>query len=110
MRMPRPPPPAAALIITGKPIFSASANAASGESRRPRLPGTVGTPAAAAASRAATLSPIRRMDCAVGPTKTVRRLDRGGELGILGQKSIARMDGVGAGCPGRGENRIAVEI
>ena len=81
------------------------------ESRRPRLPGTVGTPAAAAASRAATLSPIRRMDCAVGPTKIEPgRLDRGGELGIFGKKSIARMDGVGAGCPGRGENRIAVEI
>ena len=37
-----------------------------------------------------------------------RRLDRGGKLGIFGKKSIAWMDGVGARCPGRGENRVAM--
>ena len=54
MRMPLPPPPAAALTSTGKPASS------------PR--GTTGTPAATAISRAASLRPICSMTVELGPT------------------------------------------
>ncbi len=67
--MPRPPPPAAALIITGYPMRPAEARAASVVSTRPSLPGTTGTPASQAAARAAALSPMRRIVAADGPTK-----------------------------------------
>ena len=113
MRMPRPPPPAAALIITGKPICSASGERRLGEFHD--------APSAARNGRhARLLPPLRgRRPCrpsggssrAVGPDEDEPgRLDRGGELGILGKKAIAGMDGVGAGRPGRGENGVAVEI
>ena len=55
MRIPLPPPPAAALTSTGKPASS------------PR--GTTGTPAATAISRAASLRPILSITSAGGPTK-----------------------------------------
>ena len=107
MRMPRPPPPAAALIITGKPVVSTKANAASADSTRPSLPGTVGTPALAAASRAATLSPIRRIAWAVGPTKiSPAASTASANSAFSARKAIAGMDGVGARRPGRCEDRV----
>ena len=41
-RMPRPPPPAEALMISGKPMRPASDAAASGSPTMPLLPGTIG--------------------------------------------------------------------
>ena len=37
-------------------------------------------------------------------------LDGFGEIGILGQEAIARMDGIGAGRPGRGKDGLDLEI
>ena len=62
-----------------------------GLSTRPSLPGTVGTPAFFATSRAATLSPIRRMTSPGGPTKVESRsFDGVGEIGLLGKEAVAR--------------------
>ena len=70
-RIPFPPPPAAALMITGKPIFSAKASASSTSSTGPGEPGTTGTLLAIIAARAAALSPIVRIWCGVGPMKVM---------------------------------------
>ena len=65
-----PPPPAAALSITGKPMRSAAS------ARRPRsstassVPGTTGTPAAVAMRRAEVFSPMSAMVSLRGPMKT----------------------------------------
>ena len=67
MRMPRPPPPADALISTGYPISSAMRSASFSDSTGPPLPGTVGTSALRARSIAATLSPATEIVSAVGP-------------------------------------------
>ena len=67
MRMPFPPPPAVALMMTGKPIPSATCSASSGSSMVPSDPGTVGTPASFASRRAVALSPIWRIWSGVGP-------------------------------------------
>ncbi len=66
-RMPRPPPPAAALMMTGKPICFASAPASSTLSSTPGLPGTSGSPACFMVWRATALSPILRIMSGVGP-------------------------------------------
>ena len=66
-RMPRPPPPNAALTRSGKPTLAAAAD------RSPSpvtvIPGSTGTPASAIAAFAATLSPIAAMVSGAGPTK-----------------------------------------
>ena len=68
--MPLPPPPAAALTISGKPICLATT--ASSSSRRPRsLPGTKGTPRFFTVSRAVILSPIASMASGEGPMKVI---------------------------------------
>ncbi len=71
MRMPLPPPPAEALIITGKPISSAIFTACLSSSMTPRCPGTVETLAAAAAFLDSILSPIAAMALGFGPMKTI---------------------------------------
>ena len=68
-RMPRPPPPAAALMITGKPIPRASSSAVSTSGITPSLPGTTGSPASFMVRRATALSPILRIISGVGPMK-----------------------------------------
>ena len=46
-----------------------------------------------------------------GPTKTMRFLfERAGEGGVLGEEAVARMDRVGAGRLGRGDDLANVEI
>ena len=66
--MPLPPPPAAALMITGYPISAPIFLLRYASSLRgPFEPGTVGTPAAIMVLIAATLSPIVRITEAVGP-------------------------------------------
>jgi len=60
-RIPQPPPPAVALIITGKLISLATMIAPYVESKIPSLPGTVGTPAFFIVSRGVALSPITRI-------------------------------------------------
>ena len=67
--MPRPPPPAAALIRTGKPISSAAARASSSVVSAPAEPGTTGMPAFITACLAVILSPIIWMCSGLGPMK-----------------------------------------
>ncbi len=69
-RMPRPPPPADALMITGNPMSRASDTASSTSAITPSLPGTTGSPAARMVRRATALSPIWRIISGVGPMNT----------------------------------------
>ena len=69
--MPRPPPPAEALRITGKPTSRASRAAWLASSSGSWLPGSTGTPAALAVCRALALSPIRRMTSGRGPIQPI---------------------------------------
>ena len=66
-RMPRPPPPAVALTMTGKPHVSANFSASSSFSTGPSVPGSSGRPAFFIARRARALSPIRRITFGSGP-------------------------------------------
>ena len=70
-RIPLPPPPAAALMITGKPICSAKTCASSESSTGPGDPGTIGTLQACIVLRAAALSPMVRICSGVGPMKVM---------------------------------------
>ncbi len=70
-RMPLPPPPADAFIITGKPISDATRTALSVLSISPRKPGTTLTPAAFASFFDWILSPIAAMAFGGGPTKAM---------------------------------------
>ena len=69
--MPRPPPPADALINTGKPNFWANCKAWASLSISPSLPGTVGTSAVRAALRAEFLSPSMAIASGVGPMNAI---------------------------------------
>jgi hypothetical protein len=70
-RIPRPPPPMAALMMTGKPTSLTNPAASSYFSMAPSVPGTVGTPALSANSRALTLSPSPSMVSGRGPMKAM---------------------------------------
>ena len=67
MRMPRPPPPLLALMITGNPRSAAILCASSSVSTGPSLPGRVLTPAFFIARRARDFSPINRITDGLGP-------------------------------------------
>ena len=69
-RMPLPPPPAAALSMTGKPICTAAETISSSLSIVPCEPGTTGTPAAIMRLRASTLSPMASIASGEGPMNT----------------------------------------
>src|SRR6185436_18480996 len=66
-RIPFPPPPAAALMMTGKPMSRANFSASSGSSTPPGVPGMIGTPTSCIVFRAAALSPMVRICDGVGP-------------------------------------------
>ena len=110
-RMPLPPPPALALIMTGNPILSASTAAALMSEITPSLPGTVGRPARLAWARAAALSPIRRI---VSPGRSHENqpglFDHVGKTGIFGKKPVAGMYCIGARFPGGPQDGICIEI
>ena len=95
---PRPPPPKAALIATGRPCSSANATTSSASLTGSVVPGASGAPALCAMCRALTLSPRfvdglrRRAD----PDQA--GVDHGlGEVGVLGEEAVAGVHGVGAG-------------
>ena len=75
------------------------------------VPGTTGTPARIAMPRAAVLLPISAMASGEGPMN-VRPASRHarGERRILGEKSIAWMDRVGAGTARNVEQRVDIEV
>ena len=69
IRIPLPPPPAEALIITGKPSCDATCAASLASEMTPRDPGSVLTPASAAIRLLCILSPIARIALGGGPRK-----------------------------------------
>ena len=78
---------------------------------RRRSPGTVGMPSSTAARLAAILSPISRI-CSGPRTDEVHVVlgEDFREAGVLGEKAVARMHGVGAGDFAGGEQRRNIEI
>ena len=66
--MPRPPPPAAAFRITGKPKLTAFSSASSASRSGSVQPGMMGTPHLTAISLALSLSPIWASTSEDGPT------------------------------------------
>jgi hypothetical protein len=72
-RMPRPPPPKAALMATGQPFSSPKATTSSALVRNSVVPGTPLTPARSAALRLDTLSPITSTASGGGPMKVTPR-------------------------------------
>ena len=71
MRMPLPPPPADALIITGRPMSRATTSASAALSMMPSEPGVMGTPAAVIVARACALSPMSSMLSGDGPMNLI---------------------------------------
>jgi hypothetical protein len=71
MRMPRPPPPAEALTITGKPTCRAHSTASASDAMMPSDPGNIGTPACFMAARAFSFSPISRVTSGRGPMNLI---------------------------------------
>ena len=67
--MPIPPPPPAALTMTGYPIRSAAMTAAATSVTGSRVPGETGTPARSIRFLALILSPICSMAAGSGPTQ-----------------------------------------
>ena len=101
-RIPRPPPPADALTSTGR---SASVTASGSSSA------STGTPAAAISFLASILEPIAR-------DRRRRRPDPGqpgvdappGEVGVLREEAVARVDGVGAGRAGGVDQQVGAQV
>ena len=71
IRIPFPPPPEEALIMTGKPISFAMASPSSAVYTGSLLPGTTGTPACIMVFLASDLFPMRLMISAEGPIKVM---------------------------------------
>jgi hypothetical protein len=69
-RMPRPPPPAVALIISGKPTRSAARSSVASSCSSPSWPGMQGTPASRTTALARALSPIAAIASGDGPMNT----------------------------------------
>lgn len=111
--IPLPPPPNAALMITGYPYFSTNDTASSTLPTGPGVPGTTGTLHLIARVRAETLSPSPSMTSGVGPMNLkyyIRAwtpaiwatitydhtglLDLASKLGVLRKETITGMDHV----------------
>ena len=103
-RIPLPPPPAAALMITGKPICLANASASSTSSTGPGVPGMIGTPTSTHRPPGGRLVAHHPDLLRRGPDEgDVRRRAGFRELGVLGEEAVPGMDGVGAGDLGGGD-------
>ncbi len=109
--MPRPPPPAVALISTGKPIALAIFIASGSLATAPSEPGTTGN--------AELLGRLLRLDLVAHDADVLRRrADEGdlvlfedlGEAGVLRQEAVAGMHGVGAGDLAGGQQARNIEI
>ena len=91
--MPRPPPPAEALIAIGQPYSSPSRITVAASRISSVVPGTIGTPAAAMRCRAPILEPIASIaDGRRADPDEPRLLAGARERGVLGQEPVARVD------------------
>ena len=97
-RMPRPPPPALALISTRVADRARRApRSVSSIGRRRGSRAAAGTPCCSASALARALSPSARMAAGGGPTQTSpASMTRLGEVGVFGQKAVAGVDRRGA--------------
>src|SRR5208282_5932036 len=111
MRMPRPPPPAVALRMTGKPICRDHSRASSSEATTPSEPGRIGTPCCFMAARAFSFSPISRMTSGVGPMNLMWQVSQtSAKLAFFRKQAVTGMDGVHIGDFGGADHRGNVEI
>ena len=99
---PLPPPPAAALIAIGQPMLVAERDRLVGGSAGSVVPGTIGTPAACIAARAAVfvahqLDRLRRRPDPDEPGV----LDGAAKRGVLGEEAVAGVNGLRAGAARR---------
>ena len=96
-RMPRPPPPKAALMMSGKPISAASSPHVSASVTGSSVPGTTGMPAFWAKSARRSLVAQQFEQLRAGADEGDARAFTGPrQRRILGQKTIARMDRIDA--------------
>ena len=92
-------------------MVSATARASAALLRPVSVPGTKGTLAFFMFWRALVLEPIISMDSGEGPMKTIPASRQArAKLCVLGEESIAGVDGLGAGAAGGLENLGNVEI
>ena len=98
-------------MITGKPIFCAARSPSAALRTGWRLPERIGTPTRWATARAAILSPSCSNSSGRGPTKMMPACVAGaGQLGVLGQEAVARMDRVDSPLFGERDERGDIEI
>ena len=111
-RMPRPPPPNAALTISGKPISRATLlRLLRGFETASSVPGTTGTPACSANLPRRGLIAEQFEQLGAGPDEGDAGLLAGArQRRILGQESIARMDGIDALFARQSHDALHVEI
>src|SRR6478735_6159882 len=99
--MPRPPPPAIALITIAAPLPRDSKNAViSSSDEGPLVPAMIGTPQRLASCRAATLSPNSSSAAGIGP----RARDADGDLATVGDQEFLERHAASP-CP-RAEARV----
>ena len=112
MRMPLPPPPCAALIISGKPMRAASRASSvrrlvlAGVTRHDRHAG--GLHQFLGAGLAAHLA--HRCGVRADEDACPARFDRVGEVGVLAEEAVAGMDRLRAGLPRDFDDRIAAQV
>ena len=110
--MPRPPPPAIALIITAPPSPNESKKARTSSSEvGPVVPASTGTPQRSASARASRLVTESLEGLGRGPHEG----DAGGSAGaregrVLREEAVARVDRVDTGLPGSGHDRVDIEV
>ena len=108
---PRPPPPKAALIATGRPCSRAKSTISSGPLTGPSVPGASGAPTRLAISRARTLSPSASIAAGGGPIQVRPASGHGaGEGRVLGEEAVAGVHRVGAGPRRDGDDLLDVEV
>ncbi len=112
IRMPLPPPPAAAFTITGRRSTSVDKSTSSTESVPTSIDGRIGTPASPISRLAASLSPITSMTSGGGPiqTRPAPITARATSRARAGEEAVTRVYRVGVGEGGRLEEAFDVQV
>ena len=98
-------------MATGQPCSSPKATTSSGEVSGCERPGTPATPARSAARRELILSPMTSMASGGGPMKVTPALGDGpGEVGVLREEAVARVDAVGAALLDGVQDGLGVQV
>src|SRR5579864_9375465 len=110
MRMPRPPPPAEAFTITGKPTCFAHSSASPSLATIPSDPGRIGTPAFFIADRAFSFSPIRRVTSGRGPMNLIPLISQTSAKFAFSASTVSRMNRLHIGDLRRADNAGNVQV